>query len=38
MGPKTVDRDATDIMYWDMPMVTTHFQNRTVMGNKKGTL
>jgi hypothetical protein len=30
--------DATDIVYWGMPTITTCFQNRTLKGNKKGTL
>jgi hypothetical protein len=37
MGPKTVERAATDVMYWGTPAVTMHFQNRTVMSDNKGT-
>jgi hypothetical protein len=40
MGPKIVDRAATDILYWGISAVSMsamYFQNRTVMGDKKGT-
>jgi len=37
-GAQTVERAATDIMYWGMPTVSMRFKKRTLMGDKQGTL
>jgi hypothetical protein len=37
MGPKTVERTATSIMYWGIPTVTMRFKERILVGDKHGT-